>query len=355
MAFLFKRNPKTPSELVRMMNEQVTKLDTAQDKKKVQDEVSRYLLQIREILLGDDEGDIHPDQIAQLAQEVYSTDCLYLLVYHLSRLEFDSRKHVVTLFSILLRREVGNRSPTVDHLLARPRTLTCLFSGPETPETAPITGSILRECIKYDSIARFCLKDPIIWDYFGYCQTGTFENATDAFDTLRDLLTVHKKCADEFFRENLERFTQEFNSLMSSKNYVTKRQSIKLLSQLLLQKENQFFMTSYVNSPHNLKLVMILLGDKSKNIQYESFHAFKVFVANPKKTKPVSDILIKNRDKLLVFLKEFDSGKKEDRSYVNEKEFVIGKIEELPRLLSSSTDLTNYEDAEGNNASINKT
>ena len=50
---------------------------------------------------------------------------------------------------------------------------------------------------------------------------------------------------------------------------------------------------------------MNLLRDKSKNIQFEAFHVFKVFVANPNKTAPVKDILVKNKDKLVKFLSDF--------------------------------------------------
>ncbi len=50
---------------------------------------------------------------------------------------------------------------------------------------------------------------------------------------------------------------------------------------------------------------MNLLRDKSRNIQFEAFHVFKVFVANPNKPRPIMDILQKNREKLLKFLAEF--------------------------------------------------
>jgi len=86
-------------------------------------------------------------------------------------------------------------------------------------------------------------------------------------------------------------------------------------------------MLEYVDSPEHLKLTMNLLRDKSKNIQYEAFHVFKVslelkpqatqladskqvFVANPKKSKAVQDILLKNREKLLVFLPKFHEERK---------------------------------------------
>jgi calcium binding protein 39 len=114
-----------------------------------------------------------------------------------------------------------------------------------------------------------------------------------------------------------------------SSNYVTKRQSIKLLGEILLDRANYTVMLAYVDSPEHLKLTMNLLRDKSKNIQYEAFHVFKVnqgfltctdfysclchiqvFVANPKKSKAVQDILLKNRDKLLNFLPRFHEDRK---------------------------------------------
>lgn len=35
-------------------------------------------------------------------------------------------------------------------------------------------------------------------------------------------------------------------------------------------------MTKYISKPENLKLMMNLLRDKSRNIQFEAFHVFKV-------------------------------------------------------------------------------
>lgn len=54
---------------------------------------------------------------------------------------------------------------------------------------------------------------------------------------------------------------------------------------------------------------MTLLRDKKRTIQFEAFHVFKVFVANPKKTDPVLDILVRNKDKLVVFLNNFHNDK----------------------------------------------
>ena len=53
----------------------------------------------------------------------------------------------------------------------------------------------------------------------------------------------------------------------------------QLLGELLLDRHNFTVMTRYISKPENLKLMMNLLRDKSPNIQFEAFHVFKV---NPK-------------------------------------------------------------------------
>ena len=70
-------------------------------------------------------------------------------------------------------------------------------------------------------------------------------------------------------------------------------------------------MTQFILKDENLKLLMNLLLDKSKNIQYEAFHVFKVFVANPHKTQTIKDILKMNQKNLVKYLSHFhdDRGK----------------------------------------------
>ena len=67
-----------------------------------------------------------------------------------------------------------------------------------------------------------------------------------------------------------------YNTLILSSNYVTKRQSLKLLGEILLDRANYNIMTRYIASEANLKRMMNLLRDKSRNIQFEAFHVFKV-------------------------------------------------------------------------------
>jgi calcium binding protein 39 len=89
-------------------------------------------------------------------------------------------------------------------------------------------------------------------------------------------------------------------------------------------------MTTYVDSGDHLKICMNLLRDDRKMVQYEGFHVFKVFVANPHKSIPVQKILIMNRDKLLSFLGQFLEDRTEDEQFIDEREFLIKQIRGLP-------------------------
>lgn len=117
---------------------------------------------------------------------------------------------------------------------------------------------------------------------------------------------------------------------MKSSSYVTKRQSIKLLGEILLERSNYNLMTSYVESGENLKLCMNLLKADARMVNYEGFHIFKVFVANPNKSVEVQRILITNKERLLRFLPSFLDDRTDDMQFSDEKAYLIRQIEQLP-------------------------
>lgn len=51
---------------------------------------------------------------------------------------------------------------------------------------------------------------------------------------------------------------------------------MQLLGELLLERSNLKVMVRYVADEDNLKLMMNLLRDSSRSIQFEAFHVFKV-------------------------------------------------------------------------------
>lgn len=331
MAFLLKRNPKTPVDLVRAVNELVIKSDFSESKK-YHDDCARYLKQIKVILLGDEDSDPLPDQISQLAGECHNLDVLFHLIHNLRKLDFDCRKDVMILFLTLLRRTApNNECPTAGYLLTKPDILVMLMKGPEYPDVALVCGHILRDCGKYGTITKFVLNHPLFWNYFKYIQLPIFEVATDAFATLHCFLTTHRKLAAEFLARNCLPFTASINALIKSDNYVTKRQSLKLLKDLVMQKANQTFLMSYFDDAASLKIIMLLLSDKSKNLQLEGFHIFKFFVAKPKKSQKILDILIKNKDNFLHFFDNFDVSAN-GPGVVEERDFIMHEIQKLPSI-----------------------
>lgn len=92
----------------------------------------------------------------------------------------------------------------------------------------------------------------------------------------QELLTRHKLLCSEFLEANYDKVFGHYQRLLNSENYVTRRQSLKLLGELLLDRHNFSVMTRYISNPDNLKLMMNMLKEKSRNIQFEAFHVFKV-------------------------------------------------------------------------------
>jgi len=326
----FKTKPRTPTDLVKGLRDALPRLEAgppgAETRRKANEEVSKNLQQIKSILLGD--GEPVPELIAQLAQETYSTDLLYHLLLNLHRLEFESRKDVVQIFNNLLRRQIGSRFPTVEYLCNKPDVLFAAFKGYENEEVALNTGMILREMLRHEPLAKILLHSDLFYKFPHYIETTTFGISCDAYTNLKETLTRHKTMVAEYLDKNYERFFSSFTTLILSNNYVTKRQSLKLLGEILLDRANFNVMTRYIASEANLKMMMNLLRDKSKNIQFEAFHVFKVFVANPKKPPQIESILRRNKDKLLSFLKNFHNDK-EDEQFTDEKQFLIVQIQNL--------------------------
>ncbi|CAG8549272.1 10669_t:CDS:2 [Paraglomus brasilianum] len=275
MAFLFKSRHKTPHDIVKLVKDAIAKLDGV-EKKKANEDISKNLATMKAILYGEGENDPVPETVAQLAQEVYNNDLLQLLVLNIWRFEFEAKKDVSQISNNLLRRQVGSLTPTVDYLNNRPEILFTLLKGYENQETALICGLILKECLRHESLSKIIMYSQQFYNFFEYVEVSNFDIATDAFANFKELMTKHKTLVTEFLENNYEKFFEHYKKWLISNNYVTKRQSLKLLGEILLDRSNFNVMTRYIADPENLKLMMNLLKEPSRNIQFEAFHVFKV-------------------------------------------------------------------------------
>jgi calcium binding protein 39 len=156
-----------------------------------------------------------------------------------------------------------------------------------------------------------------------------FEVASDAVATFKELLTRHKSTVADYLNRNYDWFFSEYNTkLLASPNYITRRQMVKLLGDILLDRSNVNVMMRYVSSKDNMCILMNLLKDSSRSIRIEAFHVFKVFVANENKPPEIVNILVANRSKFLRFFSDFKS-EKEDPQFDQDKAQVVKEIASL--------------------------
>ncbi|CAI8011409.1 Calcium-binding protein 39 [Geodia barretti] len=337
---LFKSSPKSPQELAKGLKEALGVLSSGGAKRaeKAAEEAAKILGQIKVMLYGSGDQEPQPELTAQLAQEFYNHDILLHLINNMAKLDFEAKKDLAQIFNNVLRRQIGTRCPTVEYLCSKFELVLKLIRGYENPEVALNCGMMLRECVRHEPLAKLILENGDFYLFFKFVELSTFDVASDAFAMFRDLLTRHKILCANFLETNYEKvFVDHYQKLLNSENYVTRRQSLKLLGELLLDRHNFTTMSLYINNPDNLKLMMKMLIDPSRNIQFEAFHVFKVFVANPNKSKPILDILLRNREKLTDFLTKFHTDRTEDQQFNDEKQYLIKQIREMQPAADTAT------------------
>jgi hypothetical protein len=165
-----------------------------------------------------------------------------------------------------------------------------------------------------------------------------FEVSTDAFSTLVTILTepAHKETTKFFLTEHADRFFPLYLSMLQpwigNGNFTLQLQALKLLGEILLDPGNYEMMIGFIARTRHLRLVMNLLRSRQSSIQFEAFHVFKIFVANPHKPAPVVEVLMANREKLVAFLRAFQNDR-EDDVFHDEKALLIETLDhslELP-------------------------
>jgi len=336
---LFGKATKSPTEVVRILKDGLLTLERGGDGKKQEkalEDITKQFSYISTMIFGSESEQQSDVLLAQLSQEMYNSNLLLILIKNLHRIDFEGKKDATHIFNNILRRQIGTRTPTVEYICTAPEILFSLCKGYEQQEIALNCGAMLRECIRFEALAKIVLQSPHFYDFFKYVEVSTFDIASDAFATFKDLLTRHKMLAADFLESNYDEVFVLYEKLLHSDNYVTRRQSLKLLGELLLDRHNFSVMTKNISNPDNLKLMMNMLKEKSRNIQFEAFHVFKVFVANPNKPKPILDILLRNQDKLIDFLSKFHTDRSEDEQFNDEKAYLIKQIKELKPLTSEA-------------------
>ncbi|KAH9745146.1 putative MO25-like protein [Citrus sinensis] len=281
MKGLFKPKPKTPVELVKLTRELLlyaNRTTETREKKREEkmSELSKLLLEMRTVLFGSDQSEPNADACEQLTREFFKEDTLRLLIASLPKLAMGPRRDATHVVANLQRQRVDTKLIACTYLEANFDIMDTLILDYEDGDVALTYGAIARECIRHQSVARYVLESEHMKKFFSFLQIPNFDIASDAQATFK--------------------FFQEYNSqLLESSSYITKRHAVK---------------------------------DSNKNIQFESFHVFKLFVANQNKPPEIISVLIANRSKLLRFFSDFNIDKVNEQ-FEADKSLVIREIATL--------------------------
>ncbi|XP_048490513.1 putative MO25-like protein At5g47540 isoform X2 [Beta vulgaris subsp. vulgaris] len=313
MKGLFKSKPRTPAEIVRLTRDLLVQFDmnsireSKRDEKMV--ELSKHIRDLKCILYGNSEAEPVAEACMQLTQEFFKENTFRLLVNSLPKLNLEARKDATQIVANLQRQQVHSRLIASDYLERNKDLMDILITGYENTDMALHYGSMLRECIRHQVVAKYVLESELLKKFFGFIQLPNFDIAADAAATFK--------------------FFAEYNSkLLESSNYITRRQAVKLLGDMLLDRSNAATMTKYVSSRDNLRILMNLLRESSKTIQIEAFHVFKLFAANQNKPADIVNILVANKSKLLRLLGDLKTDK-EDEQFDADKAQVMQEIASL--------------------------
>lgn len=334
MAFFQSFLAKSTGDIVRAAKSAFVQLNSEENDEKtlpkIQERIASNLKELKSIFYGDAERESKSQSVIdKTVVEIVENDLPRYLIKDMAYVDFDSRKDIVTILCFLFRQEV-QPNPLVEYLEANIGILKKLCEGYDNPVVALNCGALLRDGLKHEVLCKIVLEhEEILYPFFKYVQKPAFDVASDAFSTFKMILTLHKKLAARVLEEEYDKFFGAYNNLIQSTNYVSMRQSIKLLGEILLDRKNFNIMIKYINDAENLKIMMILLRGRSKTIQFEAFHVFKVFVANPDKSAPVNEILLRNKSKLIEFLSEFQEDKDEDEQFAEEKNILLTTLSRL--------------------------
>merc|ERR1719384_1190032 len=362
---------KTVNNLIKHLDALQT--DDEDKKSKAITKLSEDIAAIHFILYGDPEKDPNPDHITKLVPKLlqHDTDLFSRLAQNLILFEFEAKKQTAGIMNYIIRR--CSKYKANEYILKKTDAkghniiIDCLLKGYHDQHVAQMVGSVLQEMAKRQELAPMLLNTiritrkkqasvnqndeekaqknspskpnsndeyeerQVVDELFVLVQKPSFDIASDAYKTLQLLLTRNKKLVPKYLETNYDAFFCQFNELIQSDNYVTQRQFLNLLSELLLEKTNFNLMIAYIAQKENLKIAMTLLKNDSNAISHEAFHIFKVFVANPKKARDIHIVLWKNKEKLITFLQNFLPEKaKEDEAFAEEKKIVIKHLKDLP-------------------------
>jgi len=265
-------------------------------------------------------------EVNQLVTSLLDADLPARMVAAMVHLDFEARKDVMRLFGALLR--LGTQ-PVVEYVRGHPQFLQMLLDGCGNEEVALNSNMMLRSCAHNPKLVGTVLEADFAMGLLKLTRHENFAISSDAFASLRELLLTHKAVSAEYLERRFSDFFEKFNVLLQGDDYVTKRQALRLLGEILLDRSFMKVMLAYVGNEQYLPFHMNLLRENSKVLQVDAFHIFKIFAANPKKPQKVQQILYKNRERLIKLIETLNPTKGDDASFKDDQAAVVKALMNL--------------------------
>lgn len=95
----------------------------------------------------------------------------------------------------------------MEYTCTRPEILLTLMRGYEQQDIALNCGTMLRECARYEALAKIMLHSEDFYNFFRYVEVSTFDIASDAFSTFKvgsvmiiiEVLSRRRRYLTEYF------------------------------------------------------------------------------------------------------------------------------------------------------------
>jgi len=217
----------------------------------------------------------------------------------LPQLEFEAAKDCMRLFNQILK--LGTL-PVVDYIRSHKQILQMLLDGCGDAEVTLHSNNMLRSCTKHARLVELLFEAGFPTGLIKLAQHENFDISSDAFCSLRQLLTTCKTVVAAYIADNHDMFFAAYHELLLSEDYFTKRQALGLLAEMLQHPCFEEVIPSYVGNDKFLQIQMNLLRDSSKTIQSDAFRVFSLFLEDPPPSSRVHQILYKNKDRLVRLL-----------------------------------------------------
>uniref|UniRef100_A0A0K0EI66 Mo25-like protein n=1 Tax=Strongyloides stercoralis TaxID=6248 RepID=A0A0K0EI66_STRER len=296
---------------------------------KDQESLLSKLNQVKAMIFGNPGDDPHRKSVIKLIYSLNEKGITESMIINMPKMALECRRCSAEIIINLLQRKANGIFPMTEFLATKPQLLSSLIGGLASTDTAFICGNILRECLVFEKLTRVILFSNDFLKLFNMITMESFEIVSNCLSLIKNILTNFKDTVSQFLEKNYDKFIRNYNEMLSKANYFTKRECLKLLSELLYSIKAPTFRQNYFYNVENFKLIVNDLLNSSIGIRYEAFHIFKILICSPDHPKEILEYLEINKLKIINIMNDFPQNYKNDEQFEKEKKYLINYVTNL--------------------------